>query len=45
MEPTFIAGTYVYLSRSSTQFTIVDGWTGNIVKTVDTRTPTVLAAM
>jgi hypothetical protein len=45
MEPTFIAGTYVYLRRTSTQFTIVDGWTGNIVKTVDTRTPTVLAAM
>jgi hypothetical protein len=46
MNPRFEAGTYVYfMARNATHFTIVDGWAGNVVKAVDTRTPTVLAAM
>jgi hypothetical protein len=46
MNPRFEAGTYVYfMARNATHFTIVDGWAGIVVKTVDTRTPTVLAAM
>jgi hypothetical protein len=44
-EPSFLAGTHVYFAQNATRFTIVDAWAGHVVKTVDTRTPTVLAAM
>jgi hypothetical protein len=42
VRPTAVAGAYVYIG-GSTHFTIVDTWTGTIVKTVDTAVPTLLA--
>ena len=43
MQPAFVAGTYVYFGRTATHFMIVDGWAGNLVRSVDTHAPTVLA--
>jgi hypothetical protein len=43
MRPTFVAGSYAYLG-SGTHFTIVDTFTGTVVRTVDTKAPTLFAA-
>jgi hypothetical protein len=42
-RPAFVAGSYAYLG-SGTHYTIVDTFTGSVVHTVDTKTPTSFAA-
>jgi hypothetical protein len=43
VRPSCIAGPYAYFG-TGTHFTIVDTWTGNVVKTADTAVPTRLTA-
>ena len=44
VHPACIAGSYAYFGYG-THFSIVDTWTGNVVRTVDTAAPVRLAAL